>query len=126
MPHLTITYTPNLNTDMAALCNALATGIGSIADENGESVFPVAGTRVMAFKADHASENAFAYLNLRIAPGRPASVIKHLGETLQAIAASHFAAELSQRPMGLTLQIDEGAEVYGGKFGNLHAQQSQR
>jgi 5-carboxymethyl-2-hydroxymuconate isomerase len=27
---------------------------------------------------------------------------------------------LAQRPIGLTLQIDEGAEVFDAKFGNLH------
>lgn len=127
MPHLVITYTQNLSTDIQALCSALAHAICSMRDTHGEPVFPTAGTRVMALRADHfavadgAANKAFAYLQLRIAPGRPASTVQLLGDTLHAIAKAHFAQELSQRAIGLTLQIDEGAPVFDAKFGNLHA-----
>ncbi len=35
--------------------------------------------------------------------------------------AAHFAPVLARRPVGLTLQVDEGPEVFDGKLGNLHA-----
>ena len=31
------------------------------------------------------------------------------------------AATTQRAPLGLTLQIDEGPEVFDAKFGNLHA-----
>jgi 5-carboxymethyl-2-hydroxymuconate isomerase len=37
-----------------------------------------------------------------------------------ATARAHFAPLLARAPIGLTLQIDEGAEVFDAKFGNLH------
>jgi 5-carboxymethyl-2-hydroxymuconate isomerase len=36
-------------------------------------------------------------------------------------ARTHFAPLLAQRPVGMTLQIDEGPEVFDAKFGNVHA-----
>jgi 5-carboxymethyl-2-hydroxymuconate isomerase len=38
-----------------------------------------------------------------------------------AAAKTHFAPVLAKRLVGLTLQIDEGHEVFDAKFGNLHA-----
>ena len=35
-------------------------------------------------------------------------------------ARAHLAPLLASRPIGLTLQVDEGPEVFDGKFGNLH------
>jgi 5-carboxymethyl-2-hydroxymuconate isomerase len=34
---------------------------------------------------------------------------------------AHFAPLLAQHAVGLTVQIDEGHEVYDAKVGNLHA-----
>ena len=33
---------------------------------------------------------------------------------------AHFAPLLAQRHVGITLQIDEGPEVFDAKLGNLH------
>jgi 5-carboxymethyl-2-hydroxymuconate isomerase len=35
-------------------------------------------------------------------------------------AEPHFAPLLARRHLGLTLQIDEGTEVFDAKLGNLH------
>ena len=50
MPHLVILYTPNLEaeTDMTALCRALADAVLTVRDEAGAQVFPTGGTRVLA------------------------------------------------------------------------------
>ena len=128
MPHLVILYTPQLEreTDMSALCRTLADAMLALCDDNGAPVFPTGGTRVLAYPATHhattdgSGDHAFCYLNLRMARGRSAEVHRRCGEQLVAAARSHFAALLTARPIGLTLQIDEGQEVFDGKFGNLH------
>ncbi len=129
MPHLVIQYSAALDaqTDMAALCGALARAIESFRDEAGAQPFPTAGTRVLAYPAAHSvvadgrNDCAFAYFNLRIARGRGAAVKQAAGEALAAVIRSHFAPLLAHSNVGLTLQIDEGAEAFDAKLGNLHS-----
>mgnify|MGYP006352146299 CR=1 FL=1 len=52
--------------------------------------------------------------------GRSAATHKTAGNALAAAARTHFAPLLERRHIGLTLQIDEGQEVYDAKVGNLH------
>lgn len=128
MPHLVILYTPNVEreTDLAALCRSLADTMLAVRDEAGHAVFPTGGVRVLAYPAAHAAvadaqqDYGFVYLNLRMARGRSETAKKNAGEALAAAAKAHFAPLLARRPLGLTLQIDEGAEVFDAKFGNLH------
>ena len=42
------------------------------------------------------------------------------GQALTDAARLHFAPVLAARPVGLTLQVDEGPEVFDAKFGTLH------
>ena len=130
MPHLVILYTPNLEAqaDMGRLCRALADTMLAQRDDSGAQVFPTGGTRVLAFPAAHyavadgSGDHAFAYLNLRMAAGRPDSVKKRIGDALTACAKAHFEPLLQERHVGITLQIDEApGQVYDGKIGNLHA-----
>ncbi len=128
MPHLVILYTPDLDagTDMTALCRTLADTMLAVRDDAGSPVFPTGGVRVLAYPAAHAAvadgsgEHAFVYFNLRMGRGRSAATHKAAGDALSNAARAHFAALLGQRAIGLTLQIDEGPEVYDAKFGNLH------
>ena len=128
MPHLVILYTPNLeaDTDMTALCRALAATMLTVKDEAGKQVFPTGGARVLAYPAAHyavadgSGDYAFCYLHLRMGRGRTAAVQQAAGTALTDAARAHFAATLARRPVGLTLQIDEGPEVFDAKFGNLH------
>jgi 5-carboxymethyl-2-hydroxymuconate isomerase len=48
-------------------------------------------------------------------------VHKAVGETLAATIREELAPLLARRPVGLTLQVDEGHEVFDAKLGNLHA-----
>lgn len=129
MPHLVLLYTPQLDaeTDMPALCRTLADTMRACRDEAGQAVFPTGGIRVLAYPAAHhavadgSGDHAFCYLNLRMGRGRSAAVHRSVGEALSAAARAHFEALLARRPLGLTLQIDEGPEVFDAKFGNLHA-----
>lgn len=61
----------------------------------------------------------FAYLNLRIARGRSADVQRRAGEALSATARRHFEPLFASRYIGLTLQIDEGAEVFNVKHSTI-------
>ncbi|MBS0317295.1 MAG: 5-carboxymethyl-2-hydroxymuconate Delta-isomerase [Proteobacteria bacterium] len=137
MPHLVILYTANLDadTDMTALCRSLADTMLAQRDEAGLAVFPPGGTRVLAYPAPHYAvsdggaagraaggngDYAFVYLNLRIARGRSEPVKKAAGDALMACARAHFATLFERRHLGITLQVDEGPEVFDAKWSNIH------
>ena len=141
MPHLVILYTGNLDaeTDMTALCRSLADTMLAAHDDAGQPVFPPGGTRVLAYPAPHFAvsdggaagraaggdfddpgDYAFVYLNLRMARGRSAAVQQGVGRALEAVCKAHFASQLASRPIGVTLQIDEGPEVFDAKNSSLH------
>ena len=128
MPHLVILYTPNLEpkTDMTALCRALADTMLEQRDEAGQQVFPTGGTRVLAYPAAHYAvadgkrEYAFVYLNLRMAAGRSEQVKKRAGEALLATTKAHFDPIFPDNHIGITLQVDEGAQAFDGKHSNIH------
>lgn len=129
MPHLVILYTPNieLETDMPALCRALADAMLAQRDDEGRQVYPTGGTRVLAFPAAHHAvadgkgDYAFVYLNVRMAAGRSEAVKKRIGDALLEKVRQHFEPLLAKRHIGITLQIDEApGQVYDGKCGNLH------
>ena len=145
MPHLVILYTANLDrpaaeggTDMTALCRTLADTMLAQRDESAKPVFPRGGVRVLAYPAAHfavsdggaagqaagysgdAGSYAFVYLNLRMGRGRSAAVHASVGAALETCAKAHFATQLAKRPIGVTLQIDEGPEVFDAKNRSLH------
>ena len=128
MPHLVMLYTPQLDAacDMGRLCRSLADAMLAVRDESGAQVFPTGGTRVLAYRADHCAvadgsgDHAFVYFNLRMGRGRSAAVHRAVGETLAAVVREQMAPVLAERPVGLTLQVDEGPEVFDAKLGNLH------
>ena len=142
MPHLVILYTPNLDkpaseggVDMSGLCRALADTMLTIRDEAGKQVFPTGGVRVLAYPARHfaladggaagraaggSGEYGFVYLNLRMGRGRSSSVKQQTGDALKAATMSQLQALLDVLPVGVTLQIDEGQEVFDAKNSTLH------
>jgi 5-carboxymethyl-2-hydroxymuconate isomerase len=129
MPHVVILYTKQLDaeTDMGALCRSLAQVMKTVKDEAGRAVFPIGGIRVLAYPAAHhavadaSGDHAFCYLNLRMGRGRSTATQQAAGQALTDAAKAHFAPLLTKRALGLTLQVDEGPEVFDAKFGNLHA-----
>ena len=128
MPHVTIQYTANLDPEarIDVLCVTLAEVILAQRDGEGKRLFPIGGTRVLAYPAqvfavaDGAPDRAFVYLNVRIAPGREPARVQATGEALIAAVRSHFETLFASRPLGITLQIDEGAPVFDVKHSNLH------
>lgn len=145
MPHLVILYTGNLDaeTDMTALCRSLADTMLAAQDDTGHPVFPPGGTRVLAYPAPHYAvsdggaagraagprpegahgdpgDYAFVYLNLRMARGRSPATHRRVGDALLMATKAHFQPVFARRYIGVTLQIDEGAEVFDAKHSNLH------
>ena len=129
MPHLVLLYTPNVEpeTDMTALCRALAQAMLTVKDEAGKQVFPTGGTRVLAYPAAHYAvadgegDYAFIYMNLRMASGRSEAVKKLAGDTVLECAKAKLAPLFERRLIGLTVQVDESpGQVYDGKHSTLH------
>lgn len=137
MPHLVILYTAQLDAEanMTILCREMADAMLTIQDEQGQQVFPVGGTRVLAYPAPHyavadggsagkaaggSGDYAFVYLNLRMGRGRTDATHQRTGHALVEIAKTFFAPIMTQRHIGITLQIDVGPEVFDAKHSNLH------
>jgi 5-carboxymethyl-2-hydroxymuconate isomerase len=128
MPHLVILYTPDLEPelDMGALCREAADAMLAVRDDEGRQVFPTGGTRVLAYPAAHYAvadgrgDYGFMYLNLRMAAGRSAATQQRAGQALLAAVRARMDPLLAQRPIGITLQIDEGHEVFDAKHSSLH------
>jgi 5-carboxymethyl-2-hydroxymuconate isomerase len=140
MPHLVILYTGNLDaeTDMTALCRSLADTMLAAHDDAGKPVFPPGGTasglsraafrgvrrrrRRRAAGGDFRDpgDYAFVYLNLRMAHGRTPATHKRVGDALLMATKAHFQPLFVRRHIGVTLQIDEGQEVFDAKHSNLH------
>jgi 5-carboxymethyl-2-hydroxymuconate isomerase len=47
-------------------------------------------------------------------------VQQRAGEALMATTRAHFAPLLAERYLGITLQIDEGPEVFDAKQSTIH------
>ena len=137
MPHCVILYTPNLDgqTDITALCRLLADTMLQVQDESAAPVFPKGGTRVLAYPAAHSAisdggqagrnaggsgEYSFVYMNVRMAQGRSAATHRTVGDALVSAAKQHFAQILANQHIGITIQVDEGNEVFDAKISTLH------
>ena len=128
MPHLVILYTANLEpeTDMTALCRRLADTLLALCDEHGAQVYPTGGVRVLAYPAAHYAvadgqrDYGFVYLNLRMGRGRSDAVKQRAGAALLEAAKAHLEPLFARRYVGLTLQIDEGQEVFDAKHSTIH------
>ena len=145
MPHLVILYTGNLDAivDIPRLCRDLADTMLTVKDEAGQPVFPTGGTRVLAYPAPHHAvadggavgratqgktgiasddpgEYGFMYLHLRMGRGRSADVHQRAGQALIATARCQLDPLMAERHIGVTLQIDEGPEVFDAKHSSLH------
>lgn len=137
MPHLVILYTPNLDkkTDMTALCRSMCDVMLTVRDEEGKQIYPTGGTRVLAYPAAHyavadggaagkaaggSGDYGFVYMNVRMAKGRSDATKNAAGHAISTAAKAHFADLLKSEHIGITVQIDEGREVFDAKHSSLH------
>ena len=119
MPHIWIEYSANLDLDTRALMRAVqdaAVGDGSL--------YPLAGARTRAVRvddyliADGHPDNAFVHVLLRIGHGRSAAQQAALGERTFAALRQALAPEMTRRPLGLSLQVEEADAVLNYKHSN--------
>jgi 5-carboxymethyl-2-hydroxymuconate isomerase len=107
MPHIAIDYSANMEdaVDFPALCDLLRrTGI-----ETG--VFPMAGIRVRAFRADHVSiadgdpRHGYVDISIRLRGGRAFEARKAATEKLFAAAKAFLDPVIATRPMALSMEM---------------------
>ena len=129
MPHVVIQYTANLEplVDMSALCKDIASTLVGLKDEERKPVFPIGGTRVLAYPAQHSAvadskgDYGFCYINMRIAAGRSEAMKQAAGDAIHRLAQERFARAFDKAHVGVTIQIDESpGQVYDAKHSNLH------
>ena len=108
MAHLSIEYSANLDEaiDMGAFCEVAR---GAMVETG---IFPVAGIRVRAFRADHVAigdggnDLAFADMVLRMGPGRTPEARKAAVDAVYGALEAWLAPQLSM-PFALSLEILE-------------------
>lgn len=107
MPHLAIEYSSGLDAraDMAAVCQSLHAAM----IETG--IFPLAGIRVRAYRADYCivadnlPENDFLAMTLSVGAGRTSEDLKAAGDTIFKAAQAALAGPLSTTHFALSLEI---------------------
>ncbi len=129
MPHVTIQYTANLDPEanMGVLCSALAEVLCAQRDGEGKRVFPIGGTRVLAYPAaafavaDGAPDRAFVYLNVRIAPGRAPQHVAAAGEALDGDRCAATSRHCSRAGRsGSRCRSTKARRSFDVKHSNLH------
>ena len=122
MPHVSIQYSPQLDDshDMGALCDVLNEAIVETA------LFPLAGIRVGAFRADHESvadrhpSNAFVAMQVYIGQGRTLAEQQRAGAHIYAAAEAFFAERLGDAYFMLSMEIFENNAALSWKRNTVH------
>lgn len=105
MPHLQIEYSAGLEVLMPDLCRALHGAMAA------QAIFPLAGIRVRAFRADHAiiadahPDNDFAALTLSVGAGRSKAQLQDAGRALFDAGREVLAPLLAKPHLALSLEI---------------------
>jgi 5-carboxymethyl-2-hydroxymuconate isomerase len=126
MPHLTLEYSANLQTDVGALCQELAATLVAQRDDHGAAVYPIGGVRVRALRcddyciADGAPDAAFVHGTLKVAAGRSDAVKRATGDALFEAMKRRCELEFAARGLALSLEIQEFGEAGTWKHNNLH------
>ena len=121
MPHLTIDYSANVETDvdMGALCDTLRDVSASI------DAFPLAGVKVRAVRVDHYAiadgnpEHGFIDISVRIREGRDMETKQDAAQKLFD-AANEFVADVMQRrSLALSLELRDIDAALSPKSGSI-------
>jgi 5-carboxymethyl-2-hydroxymuconate isomerase len=124
MPHLTIEYSANVDGDfdMQALCDVMRDAMV----ETG--IFPLGGIRVRAFPcgtytiADSNPAHGYIHMICRVGAGREESVRLEAAEAFYAAAESFLRVHVQDRPLALSLDLDELHPVTSLKhYNTIHA-----
>ncbi|MFP5392924.1 MAG: 5-carboxymethyl-2-hydroxymuconate isomerase [Gammaproteobacteria bacterium] len=123
MPHIRIEYSPNVGegAQVDALCQTMLATLIAMKNDQGIPVFPAAGTRVLAYKADYAAVGpgdmgrGFVYVNVRVAPGRNRELLEEIGHRVQGAVTLHFQRNAPDLPCRVTIHVDEGRPMFEAK-----------
>lgn len=126
MPHLAIEYSPNLEAraDMPAVCKALHAAMVEA------GIFPLAGIRVRAHRADQCivadglPENGFLAMTLSVGSGRTGEALRSAGEAIFAAAQAALSGPLSDPHFALSLEIRQIDPDLSWKDTPIHARLS--
>ncbi len=107
MAHLSLEYSPGLERrcDFGELCRQLHAAMIDC------GIFPLAGIRIRAHRADHVivadglAENDFAALTLSVGAGRSPDALKAAGEAIFAAAREALSDPLATPHFALSLEI---------------------
>ena len=111
---------------VADLCKALHAAM--VAAE----IFPLAGIRVRAFRADHAivadghPKNDFAAMTLTVGAGRSTEALKAAGDMIFAAAQSALSSRLAEPHFALSLEIRVSDPALSWKDTPIHARLSKK
>ncbi|MCA0044823.1 5-carboxymethyl-2-hydroxymuconate Delta-isomerase [Celeribacter litoreus] len=126
MPHLAIEYSAGLEAraDIKGVCESAYAAMLKA------GIFPKAGIRVRAHKADVAivgdalAENDFAALTLSVGAGRSTEALKEAGDAIFAAVQVALAGPLSTPHFALSLEIREINPELSWKDTPIHARLS--
>jgi 5-carboxymethyl-2-hydroxymuconate isomerase len=129
MPHLVILYTPQLDaeTDMDGLCRTLADTMLAVRTKPANrssrpaarACWPIRRRTMRWPTAAATTPSCTSTCAWRVAAARQCT--RPVGEALVRLPrASTWRRCWRSAPVGMTLQIDEGHEVFDAKFSNLH------
>ena len=128
MPHMRIEYAPSLEArvDMDALCRCVHEAMV----ETG--IFPLAGIRVRAFRADHCivadnhPDNSFAAFYLTVGAGRTTDTLNAAGQHIFGALQMFFQDLLAQPHFALSLDIRVSDPDLSWKDTPIHGRLTQK
>jgi 5-carboxymethyl-2-hydroxymuconate isomerase len=128
LPHVVVEYSANLEgrLDFPALLKTLR----DTAVDTG--IFPLGGTRVRAYRADHYlvadghADNAFVHIVMRIGHGRDLDTRKRAAQAVFDAACGSLAALYDAGPLGISFEVQEIEPQLSFKKNNLHEYVKQR
>lgn len=126
MAHLNIEYSAGLEAraDVASVCSAAHAALISA------KIFPVAGIRVRAHRADHAivadglAENDFLAATMSVGAGRTTTDLKAAGDLVFAALQDALAGPLATHHFALSLEIRVIDPALSWKDTPIHARLS--
>lgn len=122
MPHLTVEYSANLESDAAV--QDIVDALHQSAIETG--VFPLGGIRTRAVRCDHYRiadgdpANAFVHVVLRIAAGRDEATRERAGAHVFAALTRTLAAVSAARPLAISFELQEIAPAWSARQNTIH------
>lgn len=121
MPHIWVEYSANIEQELDVPV-LLKTVQDALIDDG--SIFPFAGARTRGVRVDDYlivdghPDNSFVHVLIRIARGRSEEDRKKAGERVFASLKSYLADMMAARPLGVSVQMDEGDGIVNLKTSN--------